>query len=285
MNNITTSRLAEIANTVNAEHNELEAMLKAALKNSMARAVNIGGLLTEAKELAGHGNWGAWLKNNCQFSERTAQNYMRVFASYPELSKSATVADLTYKQALNLLTEPKAKELEIHEICAMYPMTEEDIEFVADGMRQVGYEKLFPITLYEGKILDGKLRYEAAKRAGVTPIFTTFEGDYESALKFTVRKNTLRKSYTEDMRAGVAVRFSENTELQNALQYESELLTAQKELDALDAELKTEPDIRRVLEITKEAERLYFKTAELKVRAERGAGKCLNILESAGGDV
>ena len=103
MNTLTKDRLSEIAKTLNAEHNELENTLK----QSMARAVNIGRLLTEAKELVKHGNWGAWLKNNCSFSERTAQNYMRVYSNYPELAKNATVADLNYKQVLGLLSEPK----------------------------------------------------------------------------------------------------------------------------------------------------------------------------------
>ena len=103
MSNLATNRLVEIAVSVNTEYAELESMLQ----KSMARAVTIGGLLTEAKELAGHGNWGKWIKDNFPFSERTAQNYMRVFANYPELTKSATVADLTYREAVGLLAEPK----------------------------------------------------------------------------------------------------------------------------------------------------------------------------------
>lgn len=112
MNTLAKNRLNDIADVVNAEHNELETILR----DSMAKAVKIGGLLTEAKELAGHGAWGKWLSEHCQFSERSAQNYMRVFVNFPELSKSATVADLTYKQALGLLTEPKISADDVCEL-------------------------------------------------------------------------------------------------------------------------------------------------------------------------
>jgi len=99
---ITNNRLAEIAATVQIEHNAT----MGALRESMAHAVNIGALLTEAKQLVKHGDWGKWIMDNCQFSERTAQNYMRVYAKYPQLAKSATVADLTYREAVGLLAEP-----------------------------------------------------------------------------------------------------------------------------------------------------------------------------------
>lgn len=108
MNALTTSRLDEIAATITREHAEIET----AMRESMARAVKIGSLLIEAKQLVKHGEWGTWLKANCTFSERTAQNYMRISARYPELEKSATVADLTYREAIALLAEPKTEGVE-----------------------------------------------------------------------------------------------------------------------------------------------------------------------------
>jgi hypothetical protein len=103
MNALATNRLNEIAETVKAEHAQFES----ALRESMARAVKIGALLTEAKELVKHGEWGKWLEDHCTFSERTAQNYMRIYNKYPQLVQSATVADLTYREAITLLAEPK----------------------------------------------------------------------------------------------------------------------------------------------------------------------------------
>lgn len=298
MNAITKNRLTEIADTVNAEHGELETMLR----DSMARAVNIGGLLTEAKKLVGHGNWGRWLKNNCRFSERTAQNYMRIFANYPELAKNATVADLTYKQALGLLTESKEPELEIHEICALYPMTEEDIERIAEDMRQNGYFADSPIVLYEGKILDGKLRYEAAKRAGVKPVYRNFEGNFDDALQFTIRANMRRTHFTEDQFIASAVQVacqeidkaqSEVSELEkdfldrlnkDNLPLLQDLQNIIDELSILQVEYQNVKTLDDLYKVIGKADKLQRRAHGNRNSHLRYLGEALNILEGKGGD-
>lgn len=42
-------------------------------------AIEIGGKLTEAKELVKHGEWGDWLKNKVDFSQSQANNLMKVY--------------------------------------------------------------------------------------------------------------------------------------------------------------------------------------------------------------
>lgn len=124
MNALTTDRLQQIAETVKAEHAKIEGLFR----EGLSRAFEVGKLLNEAKELVKHGEWGSWIADNCQFSERTAQQYMRVASGLPELTKSATVADLTYREAVALLAEPKeetktltaAEQLE-QELCEQFP--------------------------------------------------------------------------------------------------------------------------------------------------------------------
>lgn len=53
--------------------------------------IAIGGLLREAKLQLRHGAFGPWLASEFDFSERTAQNYMR---AHKFAGKNATVADL-----------------------------------------------------------------------------------------------------------------------------------------------------------------------------------------------
>src|SRR5918996_452882 len=76
-------------------------------------ALTTGKLLLQAKALVPHGQWGAWLKNNCSLTDRTAQRYMRVARDLPKLdaAKSATVADLP----LRALDEFLAAEREVQE--------------------------------------------------------------------------------------------------------------------------------------------------------------------------
>lgn len=95
--------LTAIAADLNAEH----AACVRALSNALGHAVRAGELLIEAKALVRHGEWLPWLATNFAASERTAQNYMRLAAAYPELvAKSAPATDLTMRQALALLAAP-----------------------------------------------------------------------------------------------------------------------------------------------------------------------------------
>ncbi len=99
-----TSELRTLAGRINEHHRKVEEALKAGL----SRAVEAGELLIEAKGNVGHGEWGAWLSENFEGSERTAQAYMKVARNREALeTKSATVADLTFRDALKELTAPK----------------------------------------------------------------------------------------------------------------------------------------------------------------------------------
>ena len=78
--------------------------------------IEIGRRLVEAKELLPHGEWLPWLKRETEFSERSAQDYMRVFKDYsasqlgmfgPE-TNTQTFADLPISKALALLSVPES---------------------------------------------------------------------------------------------------------------------------------------------------------------------------------
>src|SRR5271167_4611765 len=57
--------------------------------------------------------------------------------------------------------------LDFHELANEYPLIEEDeLANLVEDIRKKGI--IEPITLYEGKILDGRNRYRAAKEAGRT---------------------------------------------------------------------------------------------------------------------
>jgi hypothetical protein len=64
------------------------------LRQSLEKAIRIGELLTEQKESLKHGEYTPWLKANVPFSDRTAQNYMRVYRERDRI-KTETVSDLT----------------------------------------------------------------------------------------------------------------------------------------------------------------------------------------------
>ena len=65
--------------------------------------LSIGQRLLEAKGLLSHGEWLPWLTEQVEFSERTAQNFMRLAREY---SNPQTLADLGASKALTLLALP-----------------------------------------------------------------------------------------------------------------------------------------------------------------------------------
>lgn len=84
------------------------------LKKTAGEAIlAIGHRLIEAKELLSHGEWLPWLNEKVEFSERTAQNFMRLAK---EFSNPQLVADLGARKALTLLAlSPEEREQFISE--------------------------------------------------------------------------------------------------------------------------------------------------------------------------
>lgn len=70
---------------------------------TVSNILEIGRRLTEAKAQLGHGQWLGWLEKEVEFSERTAQNFMRLAESY---SNPQTSADLGMYKMLALLAVP-----------------------------------------------------------------------------------------------------------------------------------------------------------------------------------
>lgn len=92
-----------------AEDRELEVIETEILwyKQQAGTAIlEIGARLIEAKRQLGHGEWIAWLRDKVDFSERSAQNFMRLAKEY---RNPQTVADLGASKALVLLTLPESE--------------------------------------------------------------------------------------------------------------------------------------------------------------------------------
>lgn len=72
----------------------------------MQTAINIGKRLVEAKSFVKHGQWENWLKERVNFSQRTANNFMKVYNEYGHSLESQTISSLNYSQAVELLAIP-----------------------------------------------------------------------------------------------------------------------------------------------------------------------------------
>lgn len=95
----------------------------------LSYAIEIGRRLCEAKAVLPHGQWGEWLEREVNFSQSSAQNYMKIYERYgsEQLSifgeaKSETLGNLPYTKALKLLAVPEDEVeafIEEHDVADM----------------------------------------------------------------------------------------------------------------------------------------------------------------------
>lgn len=111
---------AHVAADINAVKSHASAVFRAAVDEGKRSCILIGKLLEEAKSLVPHGEWGAWLKNNVDYSESTAQNLMRCYREFGDeqidffsgVSDADFFSILTQSQMLELLALPKDQRRE-----------------------------------------------------------------------------------------------------------------------------------------------------------------------------
>jgi hypothetical protein len=104
-------------------------------------------------------------------------------------------------QTSSLAGVAMTKKHEFHDLASIFPMLAGDeAKALADDISKHGLRE--PIALLEGKILDGRNRYNACLDAGVEPRFTHYSGDNPAA--YVVSLNLKRRHLNESQRAMVA---------------------------------------------------------------------------------
>ncbi len=110
---------------------EIRSYQDAARKMMITYCIEVGRRLVEAKGLVGHGEWGAYLRDELGFSQSRANDLMRLFDAYAAdqirldgtALKSQAFGNLSYTQALALLVLPSDEErvefVETHDMSQM----------------------------------------------------------------------------------------------------------------------------------------------------------------------
>ena len=115
---------------------EIRMYVDAGRRITLLCGIEIGRRLVEAKEMLNHGEWLPWLKRETEFSERSAQNYMKVFNTYgaaqlglfgPE-TNTQTFADLPISKALALLSLPESERESFAEEVGAETLSVRDLE-------------------------------------------------------------------------------------------------------------------------------------------------------------
>jgi N6-adenosine-specific RNA methylase IME4 len=93
--------------------------------------------------------------------------------------------------------------MEFHEIANIFPMLgDSELQSLADDIKANGLQQ--PITLYQGKILDGRNRYLACAKAGAQATFTHYQD--KNPIQWVVSQNLHRRHLTESQRATAAAK-------------------------------------------------------------------------------
>ena len=104
---------------------------------ALSGAIAIGKRLLEAKGLVPHGRFGEWLAANVAYSERRAQDLMRLYETYGRGTIPDSVSALDYSKAVALLSAPEeerealaeaAGDMSVRELQAEIKKLKEDRE-------------------------------------------------------------------------------------------------------------------------------------------------------------
>lgn len=99
-------------------------------------AIEIGKRLCEAKEMVPVGSWGQWLKDNVDYSERTAQNLMRCFEEYGKRGLPEALQEASLTNALALLGLPEDIKHELIDSGAAVDMSARELKAEIARLKQ-----------------------------------------------------------------------------------------------------------------------------------------------------
>jgi len=167
-------------------------------------SIEIGRRLKEAKDLLPYGEWGKWLKESVNYSQRTADRLMQLWEEYgtkllvssesDSLSDSSLVTNLTYTQALILLGVPEEEREEFIAEHHVESMTNLELQQAVKERDQ---------ALLEKKDLQKDLDLKSSKLAQLTTQNQSLEhqvNDYKSKYTADQEKLTLKAKELEASR-------------------------------------------------------------------------------------
>lgn len=144
--------------------------IKAEVRDTAIRgAIEIGKRLLEAKSLVPYGSWGQWLEDNVAYSERTAQDLMRIAKEYGRKETQA-LAEIQNKEQAVLLLALDAQERERfvkeHDLSAM---STRQLEEELVRIRQERERQQLTIEELLGKVDDLTMRLDEDNAAKAAP--------------------------------------------------------------------------------------------------------------------
>lgn len=242
-------------------------------------AIEIGKRLLEAKDLVPHGEWGNWLKQNVNYSQSTANNFMRLYKEYGN-DQGSLFTTVTNSQAIMNLDVSKALALTV-----LPP--EEREEFVSEHDVENMSTRELKEALQENKELKRQLEEkerQIAQNASQLDVAISERQKMQERLSETVNQNAGYEKSLQ-MKIDAAKRLEEEKKAAEAKQRESEKKARelQKQMDDLKNQ-KPEVDQQVIGELRaeaeKQAERRFAQEIErLKAEKEKAEQKAAEAEE------
>lgn len=124
-------------------------------------------------------------------------------ADLKRLKAGASILSDALKDLQERSIDSVAMDLEQHPIGQLVPkMSKAERANLRKSMEENGFLPENPIVLYQGKILDGWHRYQAATQLGIVPLFADFKGD--DPVSYVLAENLHRRHLTDDQRSVIA---------------------------------------------------------------------------------
>lgn len=265
--------------------------IKAEVRDTAIRgAIEIGKRLMEAKSVVPYGSWGKWLEDNVSYSERTAQDLMRIAREYSR-TETETLSQIQNKEQAVLLLALDAREratfVEEHD---MQTISTRELEDELRRMREEDARKQLTIEELVGQV--NTMTVQLTEMAGEPAPAADAEAsrraeELEKQLQEANRKVAeAEKRRLQDLEAEQAKTRAEQEKARKAAQEKNEadslLQQQEKKLRRMEDELSQARDnVREVLPQSVEDELRRLRAQAVRTGAESDLRAAFDALKAA----
>lgn len=234
-------------------------------------AIEIGRKLKEAKTLLPYGQWGQWLREEVEFSQSTAQNFMKIFEEYGARqvslfgdAESQTLGNLPYTHALKLLALPAEEREEFareHHVEDLSSRELADLLRERDQAREDAARERQALTGERDAALDKAQAAEKARREAET-LAQAARAQLETAKKAAEESRKALRELQENPEVPETVLAKLRAEADQAAQQ-----AAEKQLQAAQEAEKRAEGLKKALEVKTEESRRRVEQLEKQLAA------------------
>lgn len=238
--------------------------------------IEIGRRLVEAKGMIEHGEWGTWLESSVAYSQRTANNLMRIFEEYGadqltffgNNAKSQALANLSYTQAVALLGVPAGERDEFIDEHDIDSMSTRELQQAIKDREQALREKQdleLRLKAVEQDAETNRRMFKSTSES-YTHLLKTSKGYHEKTVQLSIELEEAKKQLAAAHLSG------DNEEvyrLRDSIHnIDAKLQDLYGKIKELERQLREKPiEVSATVEVDKVPEEVERELAELRQRA------------------